>query len=556
MLDKGLSFVTTSITQDHEGFMWFATTDGLYRYDSRSVRRYLSDPSNPASLPANYISAILSDSRNRLWTGSWKGLGLMNREKDTFTNYTHDPGNPASIGNDTILCVFEDSRKQVWIGTINGLIRAEDGNKGLIFTNFIIDSTDEYANVVRSIAEDENGDLWLGTSGGLVRFPHNGHAPERFLVRSVSRFSPENEISTLYIPGDGSIWTGMRGGGLYRFDPVSRHFERLSILVTEKHPNPVIMRFLADKQEKLWIATWEGLACYDPAASGTTWYVHDPADPLSLSDSALMDAYIDRQQGIWLGSYNGGVSYMNAAPSPFFPLFSPHDNQLAGQFADGWFGINKNNVLWGISDSQDRLLLFDEKRRVSQSYKLQLPYSMRFNHFFLDGQNVLWCGGASTFSRLDLKTGKRDDYPFFEQIKKRGLVRRILEIDRDRLLVLGTFGAFIFDRHNQDIIPSGISNTIVSGYRDPAGNTWLGGKGVVFRLDKDNGKWETIRPAMPAKNENDIWRITEDPTGRIWFVTGYGLWLFDEQARNFFPYWDFSHDFFAHDLMCDKEGFL
>ncbi len=549
--------VALGITQDREGFIWFATTYGLLRYDSRSIKRYLHDPFNKGSLHSNYLSTILCDSQNRIWLGSWKGLALLNREKETFTNFRHDLQNPASIGNDTVYCFFEDRRKRLWVGTQSGLDLVLDEGERVEFRHFSIDERDKYANVVRAIADDKNGDLWLGTSGGLVRLRDDGSSPERFLISPESQYPQENDVVAVYCSGDGKILLGTRAGGMSSFDPVTRRFEGVSLTVGERGRNPVISGFYPDKQGKLWIPTWEGLACYDPAASNTTWYVNEPANPSTLTDNTLFSGYIDRQQGLWLGSYNGGIDYLYVSPRAFRPLFSPDDGKLAERFIDGWYGMGAENTLWSISENMDLLLLFDEKRRVVQSHKLGLPSSMRFNRFFLDAGHVLWCGGSSVLSRLDLKTGKRDDYPFFESIGRRGAIRGILDIGQDKLLIFGSFGTLIFDKQGGKIAYSGLEKVIISALRDSRGNIWLGGKGEVSLLRKDNGAAETFRADMSEEIvNNDIWRISEDSQGRIWFVAGLGLWLFDEQSRKFLLHSEFRWDDFLTDVMCDEDGFL
>lgn len=549
--------VALGITQDREGFMWFATTYGLLRYDSRSIKRYFHDPSEKGSLHSNYLSAILCDSQNRIWLGGWKGLALLNREEETFTNFRHNLHDPASIGNDTVYCFFEDRRKRLWVGTQNGLDLVMDAGERVEFKHFSIDKGDRYANIVRAIAGDKNGDMWLGTSGGLVRLSSDGSLSERFSINPESQYPQENEVVAVYCSEDGKILLGTRAGGMSSFDPVSRRFERVSLTVGEKGRNPVISGFYPDKQGKLWIPTWEGLACYDPAASNTTWYVNEATNPSTLADNTLFSGYIDRQQGLWLGSYNGGIDYLYVSPRAFRPLFSPDDGKLAERFIDGWYGMGAENTLWSISDNLDLLLLFDEKRRVVQSYKLELPSSMRFNRFFLDAGHVLWCGGRSVLSRLDLKTGKRDDYPFFETIGRRGAISDILDIGQDKLLISGSFGTLIFDKHSGKITYSGLEKVIVSALQDSKGNIWLGGKGEVFLLRKDDGKLETFQADMPEETvNNDIWRISEDSRGRIWFVAGLGLWLFDKQSRKFLLYSEFKWDDFLTDVMCDKTGFL
>ena len=45
----------TAILQDRRGFMWFATRDGLNRYDGNAFVVYKHDPNDPGSLSSNFI---------------------------------------------------------------------------------------------------------------------------------------------------------------------------------------------------------------------------------------------------------------------------------------------------------------------------------------------------------------------------------------------------------------------------------------------------------------------------------------------------------------------
>ena len=42
----------------------------------------------------------------------------------------------------------------------------------------------------------------------------------------------------------------------------------------------------------------------------TQCYDYEPTDPFSLSDVHLQTAYRDRDGGIWIGSYFGGINYL------------------------------------------------------------------------------------------------------------------------------------------------------------------------------------------------------------------------------------------------------
>lgn len=63
-----------SISQDNEGFLWFATESGLNRYDGYSFRIYSYDPENVDSISNNKVKIVFNDSSGVIWVGT-KGGG-------------------------------------------------------------------------------------------------------------------------------------------------------------------------------------------------------------------------------------------------------------------------------------------------------------------------------------------------------------------------------------------------------------------------------------------------------------------------------------------------
>ena len=50
-------------TQDKEGFMWFATENGLSRFDGKNFKTFTTKD----GLPDNEILKLFLDSKGRLW---------------------------------------------------------------------------------------------------------------------------------------------------------------------------------------------------------------------------------------------------------------------------------------------------------------------------------------------------------------------------------------------------------------------------------------------------------------------------------------------------------
>src|SRR5438309_1929487 len=63
------------MTQDVQGFLWFATDAGLYKYDGYQYTSYHNEPLNSNSLASNYIECIAADKAGSIWLAV-RGKGL------------------------------------------------------------------------------------------------------------------------------------------------------------------------------------------------------------------------------------------------------------------------------------------------------------------------------------------------------------------------------------------------------------------------------------------------------------------------------------------------
>lgn len=75
--------------------MWFATHDGLNKYDGYDFTVYQHDEQNPYSIGSDITRACMSDSQGNIWIGTQEGLSLYDATQDKFYNYTY-PKNKAN----------------------------------------------------------------------------------------------------------------------------------------------------------------------------------------------------------------------------------------------------------------------------------------------------------------------------------------------------------------------------------------------------------------------------------------------------------------------------
>lgn len=155
-----------SIVQDTLGFLWFASHDGLHRYDGQRTITYHNDPLDENSLSSSLIECMIIDSRNMLWLGhlSNGGVNSFNPITEEFTRYRSNSKDSTSLSNNQVFSLGEDLEGNIWAGTLNGLNRLnrETGQ----FKQFLHDTLDTQSlshNLVASIYLDKQGTLWIGT---------------------------------------------------------------------------------------------------------------------------------------------------------------------------------------------------------------------------------------------------------------------------------------------------------------------------------------------------------------------------------------------------------
>ncbi len=152
--NEGLSQgMVNCIIQDHYGFMWFATKDGLNRYDGYHFVVYRHDPSDSNSIAENYIEALFEDSKGRLWVGTATGgLEFFNRETETFQHFKKNEENGSDLGH--IIAITEDKQGKLWLTTEKGIVVLEEKkslkNKMLSFSFQKINNKDSRVYIIQN----------------------------------------------------------------------------------------------------------------------------------------------------------------------------------------------------------------------------------------------------------------------------------------------------------------------------------------------------------------------------------------------------------------------
>ena len=541
-VDDGLSQNSVNaILEDHKGFLWFGTSDGLDMYDGYQFKTYKSYSRDSLTLSSNTIRTLYEDRGGTLWAGTEKGLNRFNREKEVFERVSRYENFPEDVGSGSIELLWGDSHGDLWIVTGGRLICCDSSRSN--FHSYVDagqSASHRKAEVFTTIVEDAKGVLWVGTNEGLKRCDRinnrleHVNGPWNTPLRSGSL-----KVFPVLADKDSSLWLCAERVGIIRFDAQTGTSSTISFGEGNARglAGRAIVTAVCDSSGRIWIGTADsGLYIFDPRTRLFAHYTEDLGDPFSLNFNIIHAITIDRAGTFWIGTDGAGINIMN-----------PHKNH----FAHTKHNINNTNSLSGNF--------------------LKALYE--------DSTGTLWVGTVGHgLSRYDPETGKWKKYIHDKKDKFSIASDVVLAVCEDRrgYLWIGTDSCLLkFDRKTErfqrvpltagDIAPV-FQNHINSIFSDREGKLWVGTHAHPRLLDP------ATNAAVPVNDQSEkpgnvcAWNATamcEDRDNNVWFGTlGNGACKFDRKKKLFTRYTrnpvntnSLSNDF-VRSVYCDSSGIV
>jgi hypothetical protein len=123
--EQGLSQSTVhAILQDQRGFLWFATEEGLDKFDGLQFTVFKHDPENSSSLSDNIIYSMYQGRDGTLWVGTSIGLDRFDPKTGLSTHYPQVSGGSTGVGGKLVPAILQDRSGMLWVGTDGGGLAA------------------------------------------------------------------------------------------------------------------------------------------------------------------------------------------------------------------------------------------------------------------------------------------------------------------------------------------------------------------------------------------------------------------------------------------------
>ena len=531
-VEDGLSHNSViSMLQDDNGFLWFGTKDGLNRYDGYNFKVFRNEPDIENSLGSNFIRCLYQFN-NFLWVGTDTGLFQYNDKTESFTLIESTKDKP-------VLDIEGDSNGNLWFiasGNLHKLPVSQKSFKEEVFDKF-------YTSFITT---NKEGEVFVSSSDLFYQYIPQNNSFKRIDLEANKGDLKNLIITTINAQSKDSIFIGTKNRGALLFN---RKTNTLTPLLKENE-NPLFVReFLMKNSKELWIASESGIFIYNLVNGTYQNYKKNYNNPYSLSDNAIYSLVLDREDGVWIGTYFGGVNYYPKQYTPidrYFPRVG--ENSISGNAIREIKKDSFGNIWIGTEDAG--LNKFDPKTGDFQNYSSVRNQGIlsHYNiHGLLPRKDELWIG---TFEHgldiMDIKTGK---------------IKRHYGTSPQEGGIRSDFILYIYETRNKDVYiltssgihrykPESKSFELIEGFpeiyhyttfiEDNKGVLWAGTywDGLFYYNPKTNDKgfYRFERNNKSSLSSNVINGLFEDSNNNLWITTENGLNLFNPKKNNFSRY--------------------
>ena len=543
-MDEGLPHSdVNAITQDRDGYLWFATFSGLSKYDGYRLQTFRTDNSD---LTSDRILCLFVARDSSLYIGTESGgLNRYDPVSETIFPVAEEPTTSA---DQVINNIFEDRKGTVWVCRNDGL-----GYLTLRGATTYLHVKNRWRGFyIQCGTALDSCRLLLSTDAGPVIYN-----PETEEIQNILRDEIKTRCFSMQSFADGKI--ALSGGwGVRIYDPKTDDLQRIcdfSSRVTTQ-----------DNHGNIWVGSFNrGLYKYDRNGIKIVHYHPKLPIPHAVNSFEISALFEDRSGVLWIGTIGGGLSRLNVVEK-HIECYTEAQGLCENRIIT--FLEARDGILW--VSTHGGINLFNRSSATFRELRINGLPSIQFatvSAFFMAENGDIWLGtwdkGLWVIDSRDIDRAIQTGQVRARQLKHPVIdgelsVFRIVE-DRDRHLWIssnrgcfeyipshGDFktGQWINYTHNGDDPNSLCSNFTTNIYPDTVTDNktiWIGTRSGLNRIVFDaDGKANCQRIELAATNARERKVCSSDAFistihcdrkegGGLWIATiGEGLFLMTE----------------------------
>lgn len=309
-VDKGLNNNRVrGLGQDNYGFIWIGTSKGISRFDGYNVITYDKYYQDTGYINFKETRSIQCDNQGTIWVVGEYGISYFDWSTENFIYFK-----PEGIEEEITYCGDADIDKNgvLWFATNLGILKYNPESKNYrLFAKENDSQNAPQRGTIEKIIATNNLHIWYGYRGRGVGF----YNPEEdvfthFTSSSDESSLGENRIERLYEDTEGNIWIGHNNRGASKYSYSTKRFYRF-MPEPERKESGRIRGIVEDKQGNFWFGTQGGLYLFNKDFETFRRYAYADHPISTLSHNSIQTMLVDNQEGLWIGTFAGGVSYTN-----------------------------------------------------------------------------------------------------------------------------------------------------------------------------------------------------------------------------------------------------
>lgn len=525
--EDGLSHDAVAyILKDKEGFMWFATWDGINRFDGKNFITYKATAGDNSSLGNNRISLIKEDASGYIWLKAYDNqIYRFDKSTESFLSVANILGT-TKIEFDNIIPA---SNGNVWLTTIDkGIFLTQKKPDGQIkISHFKQDSKKNFSitsNNLNFVFEDRDHSVWVGSDMGLdliTKSKNQGYQSKNIVKNS--------NIKCFFIQED-NAWFGTEDGSLICYNKIHKKYWKTAI--AQKSINSIKK---AKNENVLFISTSAGeLVTFNIATLKTI-------STLKISDSPVHKIYQDKQGLLWIEPDKNGVFMVNPKEKKIAFFSQQKDITLMDLKHSFGFSEDSSDRVWiklkgggfGFYNKETNTLDYFFNKPGDQNQK----FSNAVTSMYFDPSGILWISTNSRgINKIIFQKDIFQQHLLVPNTKDRteNEIRAAFTDKANRLWLGSKAGKLKVFQNNKELknffvnYKTGEIGDVYSIIGDTKGNVWLGTKGnglyKATPVNAQNSQYVLKQFKADKKNPksisgNQIYSILEDRKGRIWVGT-------------------------------------
>lgn len=548
--------------QDHKGYIWLGTEDGLLKYDGKKLTYYKNDRYDTASLSDNYVTSIAEDSKGYLWIGTQGDLCRYDQVTDNFRRYDLNISAENRFAGNNIILIPSDSKGHMWIAVQDLFYKYDPVNEKFSKIKPPPDSDGNEAKYLGAAIENIDNEVWYGTSTGLFIFnPQTNKTRHIFFEKTPTFTLGYDLINFMHADSKKNVWLGTFGGLIF-YNHSTKQFNKFKL--NPDNPNYIATNQIhdieIDSKGKIWVCTNYGLyICSPPDSNNQLHYksfynVDHNAE--SISSNATTSVMEDRDGRIWISSRFGGVDIYDPNRKNF-TVFRHNTNDKTSLSYNNvsCFAEEKQGTIW-ISTDEGGLNRFDPVKNTFKHYVNEPGNTNSIANdkvlSLLIDNNTLWIGyWGGGLDKYDIQKNRFTHF-HSDTMNKATLasdyIFYLMQDSRKNIWIChwgsgvtllnpntGKFTRYPKEYHNAGHLAN---NNVTVAYEDHYGTIWLGAENYgLFAYSYKTDSFIHYVNVPHDKNSlshNSVTSLCEDKKGRLWIGTlGNGLNLLNRETGIF-----------------------